>query len=153
MIYEYAVTDSNEITVTKDTKEPALAQTCHQIRNEARCLWFKCNKFAIVLTNYDATLLSAWSALTGRAEVGLSASLRIVGVPDWGNLLSWMRTVWADEGTFHMEKADVMSQEAGVIRAAQDIVVELRGSRWEKCAQMLEYFRFGIGQYDHRWLK
>jgi len=155
MIYEYALVDAGESTVTAQLRPPALPQTCRKIRAETRGTWYTMNTFLFTIRDCDARFLMAWADLVESLhEVDEETVIEISGQPNWANLLGWCRTV-CDENCLFMEQDEEEGALETVIATAHAIAARhcQNDWPWSECEKTLEDLHLTVGKWEPKWLQ
>ena len=160
-IYEYALLCPDFITVAAGLKPPGLLQTCRQTRAEATDIWYQRNKFSIIVTSCDATLLRAFKSFArAHSTISVPTCLHLRGVGNWSNLKHWCEDIFYRK-TCILTRGAAVSGEGRVIAAAHDIALrhgaraKISGDRdgeWMECEGSLEALRFAVGTFEPAWL-
>jgi len=143
------------IRVVPQLRPPPLLSACRQIRSEARSIWYLTNIFEMEVHDIDATLINAWARHT--KAIGLyfehlsQVRWRVYDSYDWGNLMAWMKAIWAREPTYCQGRASVFCRTTAALFGATRITEDNIDLSWKECAEALDDFRVVLGQFDYRW--
>ena len=127
-----------------------MLSTCHQIRNEARSIWFLQNEFSITITNCDDTLLKAFDTFIGDFDDDgeVSLELQLGGGKNWANLMKWCENVYLWNSDF-WEVDDDMNKYESVVAAAHDIANNV--VYWKQCEHALGDLKIVVQALDKGW--
>ncbi|UJO21944.1 uncharacterized protein CLAFUR5_09259 [Fulvia fulva] len=94
-IYEYALIEDNEISITPTYQLPPLLRTCHQIRGEATLMYWGCNTFGVFMRDYDVSLLLALLRKPWRPYFFGNRAIRLhyTLLPRWSNARMWLKAI------------------------------------------------------------
>ena len=159
-IYEYALLDANTITVTPSLQQPALLNTCRQIRKEAITVWYQSNVFFAVINDCDSTMLSAFHKHCKRVTVSVpGVKLRVMGEAKWADLKLWCKRAF--EGNAWLidpeprinEYETVVAAAHATTRQFSDLAEhDNREMMWRECEKTLEILRAAVGKFQPGWL-
>lgn len=152
-IYEYALIQTEEITIAASLGPPALLSVNRLIRTEASGLWYNSNTFAVEVKDCEASVLLAFDQHL--REVGQDKMIYQIITPrtnrgNWANLREWSRAVWKWETRPYPKHEDRDRYEA-VYYGAHDIAVRHQDRSWEVCESALESFKFVVATFDWTW--
>ncbi|KAK4503840.1 hypothetical protein PRZ48_004755 [Zasmidium cellare] len=159
-IYELALVNDTRIVVTRYLKEPNLLLTTHQIRAEARKIWYLRNTFILSIRDCDASVANAFQRHIqqfevrkgGVKETGVKVRFAISGRKRWANLVKWCHEIHQHRLQFIAQKPDLDRMES-VVAAAHGIVQACGDSGWERCLAALNAMRAAIVLLDKGWAK
>ncbi|KAK5747385.1 hypothetical protein LTR17_000025 [Elasticomyces elasticus] len=118
-IWEFALIEDTPIFIAADgLEQPALLRVCQQIRGEGLPPYYKYNQFVWVLKDFNMTPLLPAVAIrtkyiktsakgnggnsTGghplKARRPVRTMIEFTGVPNWQNLVEWLRLHYSNEG-------------------------------------------------------
>jgi hypothetical protein len=155
--------------VTKEIgiSEPALLFTCKAIRKEAVEIFFRKNRFRLLMLSWDPAtevLIMRKEKILGTGEI--AERRRALGHGDgrqWENLLEWLRRYHTEEAhplavpaVKAYEDEDMgadQPDEYGVVDSMFKLVNALSGSSWEDITPMMIGLRHGLNAIDHSWRK
>lgn len=155
-IYKLLLTEDEEIIVTAALNEPALLSVNHQIRREARNIWYGGNLFVVRITACDDTLLSNFVKHCDNIEVPRLIKMRCCPMEkSWANLEKWGENLFNCESIGYMEDAmDSDVKEFVVPAAAHSIVFQHmeNGRTWLECEAALEVLKKVVQSLDPAWM-
>lgn len=134
--------------------EPALLQTCSQIRFEASSIYYKENKFSIHIANNDAARYIK-RCKSSPARRNSEHGLVLDGAANWANLEGWVQAWWRCECDLPIPAPEQEGQGEGLHWVVR-LVVKLGGydaeMPWETVKGMIGEVRGALGEADERWM-
>ena len=158
MIYTMSLDGSTpsetHIKVVSDLKLPGLLHTCRQIRAETTKLYFGVNRFEVVITSFDSSLLRRFCHLRDCCKARARISVEVKTSKNFGNLLEWCRWVHRDARARYVgaETKNRPSKSYAIARAALGIARNGRGKSWGKCRQSLLKLRYALSAMEDGWV-
>ncbi len=135
MIYRLCLLEQESIHINADFQQHPLLQVSSLIRQEARPIWYKKNKFTFTVRDCDSSLLRKFMPYRIALNMPLKFYFELRGSPHWPNLMAWCLAAHRDECD-SLSRENVRTPLAIVIAHAMDIVVQHQGD-WEKCNRAL----------------
>ncbi|KAK3643725.1 hypothetical protein LTR56_010030 [Elasticomyces elasticus] len=158
-IFEYTVIEAIPIIVTATgPPQPALLQVCQQIREESLAMYYTCNGFVYDLMDYNMAQLvpalnihttyfrppgpfEGWATeyrFQGR-QVGF-VGFEFSGVPNWQNLVEWMRISYDHKHIPWFADRDDLEPEYMVLTALSEAMMNLgkQGVSWVAASSTLD---------------
>ena len=157
LIYQYGLTEDDEIAITRHLKQPPLLRTCCLVRNEALQLWYTSNTFIIYIPDCDDTGLHAFERHLSSIDAWLPQAVEVMvrargNNNNWDNLMRWCHNVWKDEG-FRLVRVKSSTTQLHVMVTATEQTYQTRCRPWEECERLLASLRPLAGATDDGWLK
>ncbi|KAK3723183.1 hypothetical protein LTR37_001906 [Vermiconidia calcicola] len=158
LIYQYGLTEDDEIAITRHLKQPPLLRTCCLVRNEALQLWYTSNTFIIYIPDCDDTGLHAFERHLSSIDAWLPQAVEVMvrargNNNNWDNLMRWCHRVWKNEGFFWMSRVKDNPAQLHVMLSAMEQASKTRRLSWEECESLLASLRPLAGLMDEGWLK
>lgn len=123
-------------------------ETCRQIREEARDIWYDTNLFHVIIRDCDDSLVSAFVKHTHEIDVYAEIFPELAGKKDWSNLMKWCRNVFEDD-SIALYKRGGRGQRSTVVAAAHDIVHQ--HADWDECEHALETLGTVVRKLRPKW--
>lgn len=171
-IYHHILIKAEPIDVTADFKQPALINTCRQIRSETIEMWYRGNRFRTDVVDCDGSLWRGfirhvqkitYPAIAGHiaaTDTAVRFSMQ-TQVSLWTNLKEHCYAAWLD-GKIEMPLRDEdgppvrnwVSRMLAVMACAQELAMNAGkyGIPWKVCEQQLRSLREVAGDTEARWL-
>lgn len=137
-------------------KDPALLQTCRQIRAKSIELYYKENDFLFHIAKFDASKYIAWRKLSKyRKKHGVF--FWISSSRNWSNLLQWLKAWWyseadcvkpADDASESGRRADAIATRLFSMVARMETIPDMK---WAQVESMLEDVHEVLKLEDSRW--
>lgn len=154
MIYELVLGSEESIDIDVNLREPGLLSVNRQIRNEAREIWYRCNKFYAKIIACDDELMYRF-LVHCRGYLGVIPRLELTtdDGKNWANLTVWCKHIWygispgIDQDVHYEHSCDT------VTAAAHDIAIQHRVEKrsWRSCVQALDNLKMVVQKFDSRW--
>lgn len=140
--------------------QPALLQTCRQIRNDAREMYFQQNEFIFNIVDFDAGPFIKWCRVSD-AHRTACAWMSINGAPNWSNLKAWVEhyyfgRVFGFTGEVDWPSLSLTTSAAfRVFEVATTEMARLPGQislqDWSELEITLEHLHKMMATFDPRW--
>ncbi|KAK6428177.1 hypothetical protein LTR95_015681 [Oleoguttula sp. CCFEE 5521] len=99
MISRAVVLQGKTIVTAKGPRQPALSRSSRQIRLETLPIYYNANQFTVHVEDYDGAAHTPFKQQYSRyAKSTATCSIRMLGAPDWGNLMRWLKGSSAELG-------------------------------------------------------
>jgi hypothetical protein len=169
-IYQYALYPEDkdgfyDVTRTNGIPEPPLLFTSKAIRNEAIEIFYRKNRFKLIMPSWDPAAevlimrkekMLANGEITERRQYIEHGDGRL-----WKNLLEWLRRYHAGEAHSMAVRAVKAYEDEdvgqtrpeldGFTRSMFELVAALSGSPWEEIEPMIKGLRHGLNAIDVDW--
>ncbi|KAK4548839.1 hypothetical protein LTR36_008612 [Oleoguttula mirabilis] len=144
-IYRLALLSPSRVQIRHDTVgQPGLLQTCHQIRNEAKPIYYKENEFTVTVTNFDFGLdMFFIQQCIPHTQIEVCVQLVHIGRGSWEHLLRGLKNCHEGRlgGLGYKDGQDVFWNYAA--RAFQ-MVKDLEGCPWPQVRDALDKYRLAV---------
>jgi hypothetical protein len=147
-IYRYSLLKKEKIDITTQFEQPALLQSCRQIRSETIEMWYKKNDFFMTITDCDASRLVASSRHCVRVIGAVNIKERLHGKTNWCNLMDWCHDVHTDAGDRYFLGPEISDEHKPtdfsswvVVTSALRITRRNYSVSWNQCEETLRVLR------------
>ncbi|KAF2173997.1 hypothetical protein M409DRAFT_16268 [Zasmidium cellare ATCC 36951] len=146
-IYAEVLISNERIKVTKDNyQQPSLLRVNHQIRHEARPIYYCQNNFTIACPDFDATALVAFriqSRDVAPSMLGIDGKKPAISLKspthtqprNWSNLFRWLGALHQDD--FLIRFSTKGDPGRRVARAMMLVAVQLHSLSWRRVKHIL----------------
>ena len=161
-IYRLVVVSPNAIRVgVTGFNEPPILTVSKQIRREASAILFAENSFVVTIHDYNVTGSEKWTDKMHAAnQLGCPCSWKCGGsfsnttVPNWMNLLEWMKGYHAGSVRNYIHRPSTMtglSLEYLILGGMFVVVESMKGQPWHEVDRVLQEHRRILAAVDARW--
>ena len=157
-IHRYSLVEEIISVNSNNSPEPSLLSVCKATRAAASTIFYKENRFWVVVQKYNCipflTALAKLSALEERMAFRPSIKINQFGRPNWQNLETWLRIGHAS-GSGLLKPGDLAQRSDNPktmqILALHKTVARLRDLPWERVQPILQDFHQTLVAIDRRW--
>ncbi|KAK5124415.1 hypothetical protein LTR85_001632 [Meristemomyces frigidus] len=144
-IYRFALLSPSRIPIGSDTlAQPSLLHACHQVRKEAKPIYYKENKFCVTITNFHFGLDMAFTRQCMPCRhLNVTAALVQIGQGSWQNLLNGLKACHEGScgGLRYSEGEDLFWAYAA---RAFEMVKDLKSCPWPQVEKALDKYRLAV---------
>ena len=148
------VGDIHVLPGTPPPPTPGLLEVNRQIWSESIDIYYKENGFRWYITDFNADVYITWARSSMR-RYHSTHYYKLLGIPDWGNLLRWLEATFEQEAPgvgWEGEKKPYCFITKAAIELFQ-LVRQMRdqGLTWEQVKLNLERVRLTLAAVDLDW--
>jgi hypothetical protein len=125
-IYRCVLVETAEIRITSSNipEDPSLLSVCRQVRRKAKTMYYRANKFAFQIFDYDGIFMVKW--LQSSADhAACQCIVKYTGVQNWSNMCAWLKATyeWKIDAGYPVQKGD---GEASLLVGVFSMVMRMR---------------------------